>query len=193
MADFDPLLHFSEDPSIERFVPHVPPSNPSQRPAVWAIDAAHAAVYWFPRDCPRGSVWANTELEREALARRFQTVAGRVQATELAWLERMQAARLFVYEFDRGPFRPWPDAEGQWIAHETVLPLEVRPLGNLLDLHGAAGVELRFVPDLWPFWQSVLESGLSFSGVRLRNAATFGSWPLPKSPRSPGSSDGDPK
>jgi hypothetical protein len=91
----------------------------------------------------------------------------------------MQAARLYAYEFDRESFRPWPDAEGQWIAHQPVLPLAVRPLGNLLELHAAAGVELRFVPDLWPFWHSVMESGLPFSGVRLRNAATFGAWPLP--------------
>ena len=53
-----PLLHFSEDPSITRFTPHVPATNPGQAPAVWAIDAAHAPVYWFPRDCPRGAVWA---------------------------------------------------------------------------------------------------------------------------------------
>ena len=47
------LYHFSEDPSIERSAPHVPSSNPTQAPAVWAIDEDHAPLYWFPRDCPR--------------------------------------------------------------------------------------------------------------------------------------------
>lgn len=172
MPEPDRLLHFSEDPSITRFVPHVPPTNPGQRPAVWAIDRAHAPVYWFPRDCPRGSVWANDDGQRELLERLFQTNATRVQATELAWLPPMQAARLYAYEFEPGPFEPWPEAEGQWIAREPIVPAAVRPLGDLLQLHVAADVELRFVADLWPFWRAVLASGLPFSGVRLRNAST---------------------
>ena len=174
MPESDRLLHFSEDPSIARFVPHVPPTNPEQAPAVWAIDREHAPVYWFPRDCPRGAVWAKDDTEQERLARLFHTSARRVQATELAWLERMQSARLFAYEFDRDAFEPWPDAEGQWIARQPIVPLAVRPVGSLLELHADAGIELRFVPDLWAFWRAVLDSGLPFSGVRLRNASTAG-------------------
>jgi hypothetical protein len=49
--------------------------------------------------------------------------------------------------------------------------LSVEPVGVLLDRHARAGIELRFVPDLWPFWDEVVASGLPFSGVRLRNAA----------------------
>ncbi|HEX2626551.1 MAG TPA: hypothetical protein VHL56_06565 [Candidatus Limnocylindrales bacterium] len=165
-----PVFHFSEDPSIERFEPHVPPTNPSQAPAVWAIDAEHAPVYWFPRNCPRGSVWADTPEQQAVLSERFHTAASRVQATELDWLDRIRAARLFVYEFDPAPFERWPDADGQWVAHETVVPIRVRPVGDVLALHAAAGVELRFVPDLLVFWESVITSGLPFSGVRLRNA-----------------------
>jgi hypothetical protein len=40
------LHHFSEDPSIERFIPHVPRTNPTHRAAVWAIDVDHAPLYW---------------------------------------------------------------------------------------------------------------------------------------------------
>jgi hypothetical protein len=164
------LLHFSEDPTIQRFVPHVPPTNPGQRPGVWAIDAEHAPVYWFPRNCPRGAVWADTPEQQAVLTQRFQTAASRVQATELDWLERIRAAKLFVYELDPGPFERWPDADGQWIAREAVVPLVVRPVGDLLALHAEAGVELRFVPDLLVFWDSLTTSGLPFSGVRLRHA-----------------------
>lgn len=32
------LYHFSEDPSIDRFRPHVPATNPTKPPAVWAIE-----------------------------------------------------------------------------------------------------------------------------------------------------------
>jgi hypothetical protein len=168
------LLHFSEDPSIERFVPHVPATNPGQEPGVWAIDAEHAPAYWFPRSCPRGAVWANTSEQQLVLRERFQTSALRVQATELEWLERMRTARLFVYELDPAPFAPWPDADGQWIAREEVVPLAVRPVGDLLALHAEAGIELRFVPDLLLFWDAVLTSGLPFSGIRLRYAKAAG-------------------
>jgi hypothetical protein len=171
----DTLLHFSEDPTITRFVPHVPPTNPGQSPAVYAIDRAHAPVYWFPRDCPRGAVWANDAGQRAELRRRFHTGAARVQATELRWLERMRAARVYAYEFDRALFEPWPEAEGQWVARQDVTPNDVRPVGDLLDLHARSDVELRFVPDLWAFWREVIASGLPFSGVRLRNAVRYGS------------------
>lgn len=171
------LLHFSEDPAIQRFEPHVPATNPGQAPGVWAIDAEHAPVYWFPRDCPRGAVWADTAEQQVVLSARFQTAATRVQATELRWLERIRTANLYVYELDPAPFERWPEADGQWIARQPVVPLTVRPVGDLLALHAEAGVELRFVPDLLVFWESVVASGLPFSGVRLRNAAQPSSTP----------------
>ena len=162
------LLHFSEDPTITRFEPHVPATNPAHEPAVWAIDEQHAPVYWFPRDCPRGSVWANSEAERLVLADLFHTTAHRVHAARLDWLERIRNAELFVYELDPTPFIEWPAAEGQWTAREPVAPIGVRPVGDLLDLHVRAGIELRFVPELTRFWDVVVASGLPFSGVRLR-------------------------
>jgi hypothetical protein len=51
------LWHFSEDPSLERFRPHVPATNPRAQPLVWAVDTRHAPMFWFPRDCPRGCIW----------------------------------------------------------------------------------------------------------------------------------------
>ena len=75
---------------------------------------------------------------------------------------------LFVYELDPTPFTEWPAAEGQWTAREPVEPIGVRPVGDLLDLHVRAGIELRFMPDLTRFWDVVVASGLPFSGVRLR-------------------------
>jgi len=170
MSDRARLLHFSEDPAITRFVPHVPATNPDQAPGVWAIDDAHAPVYWFPRNCPRGAVWADSAEQRDVLHRTFHTSANRLHATELHWIDRMRSAELFVYEFDPAPFEPWPDADGQWVAREPVEPLDVRRVGDLLALHAAAAIELRFVPDLLVFWEAVLASGLPFSGIRLRYA-----------------------
>ncbi len=168
MAARGVLLHFSEDPTITRFEPHIPATNPTHEPAVWAIDEQHAPVYWFPRDCPRGSVWASSESERVVLADLFHTTARRVQATRLDWLERIRRTQLFVYELDPTPFTEWPAAQGQSTAREPVEPIGVRPVGDLLDLHVDAEIELRFVPDLTRFWDVVVASGLPFSGVRLR-------------------------
>jgi hypothetical protein len=167
MAAPEVLFHFSEDPTITRFEPHVPATNPEHEPGVWAIDEAHAPVYWFPRQCPRGSVWATSDAERVVLADLFHTTAHRVHAARLDWIERILRAQLFVYELDSAPFTEWPVAEGQWIAHEAVEPLGVRPVGDLLGRHVQAGIELRFVPELQPFWDAVVSSGLPFSGIRL--------------------------
>ena len=79
-----------------------------------------------------------------------------------------------MYRFDATPFAPWPEAEGQWIATVPVIPVDVTPVGNLLDRHVAAGIDLRFMPSIRPFWEEVVASGLPFSGVRLRNARHSG-------------------
>jgi hypothetical protein len=43
------VLHFSEDPTLERFAPHVAATAQQPEPYVWAVDALHAPSYWFPR------------------------------------------------------------------------------------------------------------------------------------------------
>jgi hypothetical protein len=48
------VLHFSEDPSITRFEPHVAATTTLRGPLVWAVDAARSPGYWFPRNCPAG-------------------------------------------------------------------------------------------------------------------------------------------
>ena len=53
------LYHFSEDPNIERFEPHIAKTSAIQDEAfVWAIDDWHAPMYYAPRDCPRACFWA---------------------------------------------------------------------------------------------------------------------------------------
>ena len=163
------LLHYSEDATITRFVPHVPPSNPTQRAAVWAIDSGHAPLYWFPRDCPRVVVWANDDDQARRLATRFETTARRVQAAPARWEARVRATILYEYRFDPAPFVPWPDAEGQWISYEPVVPFEVVPVGDLIERQHAAGVDLRFVADLGPLRELALDGDLPFSIVRWSN------------------------
>ncbi len=164
------LHHFSEDPSIERFVPHVPPTNPTRSPAVWAIDEAHSPLYWFPRDCPRVTAWPRDDTEKRAFREAFGTTAARVHAIELGWLERVRCTTLYRYDFDPAPFRRLPDASGQWITESVIEPVAVREVGDLLALHATAAIELRLVPSLWPIHDRAISDQWDFSIVRMRNS-----------------------
>jgi hypothetical protein len=164
------LHHFSEDAGIRVFRPHVPATNPEHRPAVWAIDADHASLYWFPRDCPRVTVWARTAGERTVFEAAWGTVAGRVHVTESAWLERLRTTTVYRYDLPATAFVPWPDASGQWIADTPIEPLEVVAMPDLLGAHAAAGIELRFAPSLWPAHDLAVSDKWGFSIVRMRNA-----------------------
>lgn len=164
------LFHFSEDPSIRRFVPHVPATNPQQPPAVWAIDEPHAPLYWFPRDCPRVTAWPRDEVERAAFEAAFCTTAVRVHAIETVWLAPMRATTLYRYTLPGESFVPWAEAPGQWVSPTAVEPIGVAPVGDLIALHAAADIELRIVPDLWPLHDLAVSDRWDFSIVRMRNA-----------------------
>ena len=165
------VYHFSEDPAIERFMPHVPTTNPGHRPAVWAIDERHAPLHWFPRDCPRVTAWPRDEREGAAFRSAFATDAARVHAIELGWLSRMRETTIYRYDLPADRFVPWDDASGQWICEYDVEPTAVTPIGDLLAAHAAARIELRLVPSLWPIRDLSVRGPWDFSLVRLANAA----------------------
>ena len=164
------LFHFSHDPGIRQFVPHVPRTNPEHEPAVWAVDAERAPLYWFPRDCPRVTAWPRSDAEQVAFRDAFTTTARRVHAIELGWLPSMSTTVLYRYRFDAATFRPWQDAVGQWISDSPVEAIDVEPVGDLLDLHVAARIELRAVPSLWPIRDVAVSDRWDFSIVRMMNA-----------------------
>lgn len=167
------VLHFSEDPTITRFVPHVAPTSALAEPYVWAVDAALAPAYWFPRQCPRAMAWALPSTDDADRARIIGDGCGtRVHAIEYGWLDRFLTAELYAYRLDAAPFRPLGEpVPSAVVTTETVVPLgpPVR-VGNLLDLHREAGIQLRLLDNLHPFWDEVIASTVEFSGIRLRNA-----------------------
>jgi hypothetical protein len=164
------VYHYSEDGSIRRFAPHIPPSNPSHPPAVWALDEAHAPLYWFPRHCPRISVWAYDDDQQRLLSEIFHTEASRICAAETSWIEPMRRARVYEYHFDGSLFAPWAEADGQYICGEVVEPVHVEAHDDLLALHADHDVELRFTPRLGTLMDAMLASQLPFSFVRIRDA-----------------------
>jgi len=168
--DVTTVYHYSEDSSIRRFAPHVPPTNPAHPAAVWAIDEQHAPLYWFPRHCPRISVWANDDDQQTRLSDIFETEAHRICAAETGWMERVRQARLYRYAFDAADFRPWVEADGQYIADHVVYPEWIELVDDVFAEHAAADIELRFTPRLGALMDRILESGLPFSFVRIRDA-----------------------
>ena len=164
------VYHYSEDGTIRRFAPHVPQTNPGHPASVWAIDAEHSPLYWFPRWCPRISVWARDEREQSLFTDLFESEASRIVAAETDWIERVRDGKLYRYVFDASAFRPWQEADGQYITEQVVHPDRVELLDDLLALHAAAAVELRFTPRLGALMDRILESSLPFSFVRIRDA-----------------------
>jgi Family of unknown function (DUF6886) len=167
------VLHFSEDPTITRFRPQVAPTSAEPEPYVWAVDAANAPGYWFPRDCPRAMAWAGPGTTVDDRERILGPGGGeRVHAVEYGWLERIRTVRLYAYRLPAAPFRPiGAPRPHALVAVSEVVPLgPPEPAGDLLALHAAAGIQLRVLPNLWSFFDAVAASSLDFSGIRLRYA-----------------------
>jgi hypothetical protein len=151
----------SEDDSIRRFEP--------RDGKVWAIGTRLLPLYWFPRDCPRATFWAESATSDEDIERFLgDNRALRVHVVEPAWLERMRTQRVVAY---RMPQQTFVENEDRfWISAEPVEPLELVELDDLVERHAAAAIELRTEPALLRFWDDVVASTLGFSGIRLRNA-----------------------
>ncbi|WP_346133589.1 DUF6886 family protein [Lentzea roselyniae] len=164
------VLHFSEDPAITRFVPHRAATARQPEEYVWAVGFDRCPDYWFPRQCPRAMAWVVPSSSDEDRERIIGPGCGkRVHAVEYGWLERMRTVSLYAYRLPADVFRPFGDAAV--VAVEPVTPLgPAEPVGDLFELHEEAGIALRVLPNLWPFWDAVVPSTLGWSGIRLGNA-----------------------
>ena len=168
----DVVFHFSEDPGIERFAPHVAATARQPEAYVWAVDRARCPDYWFPRQCPRAMAWVGPATAAADRDRVIGAGCGtRVHAVEYGWLEAIRTVRLYAYRLPAARFRPIGEPVTARVATEPVEPLGPPSLvGDLFALHEEAGIQLRVLPNLWPFWDEVITSTLEFSGIRLRNA-----------------------
>jgi hypothetical protein len=162
------LWHFSEDPTIDVFVPHRAATSELDDELVWAIDTEHAWIYWFPRDCPRATWCAGAGTSDEDVERWLDgDRTKRVAVVEEGWRERIRATRLFAYRMPPATFEPY---DKFFVSRKTVVPDGIVEVGNLLARHAAAGIDLRFAAALYPLWDEIVATTLDFSGIRLRNA-----------------------
>lgn len=169
------LYHFSDEAGIELFDPR-PVRIPVERKngqdwlngaLVWAIDAAHQFLYFFPRECPRILLWptpASSAADIDAWLQGSKTVA----FIERAWLERLEAAEIHRYELPVDGFEPLGDV-GMHVAREAVRPLGAEALSDLPVRLAESGVCLRVRDDLTAL-RGVWDTSLHASGLRLRNA-----------------------
>ncbi|RZQ61472.1 DUF6886 family protein [Amycolatopsis suaedae] len=169
------VLHFSEDPTITRFVPHVAATARQPGAYVWAVDHDRAPDYWFPRNCPRAMAWTLPTTSQADADRILGPGGGtRVHAIEYHRLGELFSVQLFAYRLPADRFRPFgTPTPHAMVATEPVQPLgPPEPVGDLLRLHADAGIQLRVLGNLWDFWDAVTTSTLGHSGIRLRNALT---------------------
>jgi hypothetical protein len=162
------LFHVSEESGIERFEPR--PSPNANEPVVWAIDADRLHNYLLPRECPRVTYYAGRETTA-ADVERFLGSSPAVIAVESAWLERLRSCRLCCYQLPPESFACIDECAGYFVSRRPVVPAQVQVVDDLLAALLGRGVELRFVPDLWPLRDAVVASTLRFSLIRMRNAS----------------------
>jgi hypothetical protein len=161
------LFHVSEEPGIERFEPR--PSPYAGGPVVWAIDADRLRNYLLPRDCPRVTYYTGPDTAA-ADVERFLGSSPAVIAVEAGWLERLRSCRLYCYHLPPETFARIDECAGYFVSRRPVVPTQVEVVDDLLAALLGRGVELRFVPSLWPLRDAVVSSTLRFSLIRMRNA-----------------------
>ena len=169
----DILYHFSEDPSIERFVPRAVRVGPPDEALVWAIDRAHCHQFYFPRDCPRVIISKSPHTSAEDAESFFgHTTATVIAAIESRWLKRMLSTTIYRYTLPAVGFELRNESAGYWVCEDECRPLEVEPIPDLMGALVDAGVDLRIMPSLVPLRDSVIESTVEFDIIRWRNAVS---------------------
>lgn len=172
------LFHFSEAHDIATFVPR-PVRVPSVRPAgqewlngplVWAIDAAHAFMYLFPRECPRLLAWARPHSDPADIAR-WLGAARVIAYVESTWLAPIQQASLARYELASSHFEDLDDA-GMWVSRRPASIIDTSIIRDLPAAIAETGMELRVVEGL-ASCRALMDSSLHVSGIRLRNSPSW--------------------
>ena len=169
------LYHVSEESGIATFEPRIPPSPDSgiTYPVVWAVEDARLQNFLLPRDCPRVTFYpgpATDERDMRALMGPPGSSVKAVIAIESRWVARVRETSLYLYRMPPREFELTDAMAGFWISTRTVSPLDVTPERDCIQAIVERNVELRIVPSLWPLRDAVVNSSLSFSCIRMRNA-----------------------
>ncbi|WP_082034278.1 DUF6886 family protein [Cohnella kolymensis] len=153
------LFHFSEESSIEIFVPRVKENRRDMPPVVWAIDDAHEFTFYFPRDCPRIVYTRSNEITDEDNIKFFGTTKSDIVVTvENDWYERIKRTTIYRYRLPTDGFR-----QGENFRHfrHTGQPLDSRlALGQILALRFAEDEEFLVL------CQKAVETGMTNEAIK---------------------------
>ncbi|GAB4043490.1 DUF6886 family protein [Spirosoma litoris] len=167
------LFHISENPTIKVFEPRPSPSHfdSIHGDVVFAISETRLHNYLFPRDCPRVTFYSKdstSEVDKEKFL--GNTTASFIVVLENKWLETIEKAQLYCYEFRPDNFVLLDEGAGYYVSYKSETPLSMRIIKNCLEELEKRPIEVRFVETLWPLAQEVAASTLQFSLIRMRNA-----------------------
>jgi hypothetical protein len=166
------LYHISEDPKIKIFEPRPASFYPHiLRNAVFAISGQLLHNYLLPRDCPRVTFYAGPDTtEKDRIRFMGNSTATYVVAVESGWLQRIQQAIIYCYEFPPDTFSLFDKCAGYYVSLLPVTHLSVRPVYNVMAEMLQRNVELRFMPSLTGLADAVKYSTLNFSLIRMQYA-----------------------
>jgi hypothetical protein len=166
------LYHFSEDDSIEIFIPQEKQNRPDFPAVVWAIDEEHAFTYFFPRDCPRIVLRKSDDTSEKNLELFFgNTTADTIVVVENEWFTKISDQKLYRYSFNDENFQLFDKTAGYYISHHIVEPIKVDVVTDLIQRLINKGVELRFTPNLNPLREMILASDFKGFGIHKFNNA----------------------
>ena len=165
------LFHVSEEPDIQQFVPRSHPTWPDLAPVVWAIGETHLRNYLLPRDCPRVTFYALAGSSEADVQRYLDNDRKKVRVVvEGDWLERIRAAKLYVYELAEESFAVANEGAGYYHARRPVDPVKRHEISDLIKAIKDQGTEFETLPNLWELSDQIVTSTLQFSMIRMRNA-----------------------
>lgn len=72
---------------------------------------------------------------------------------------------MYRYTFAREGFERFDETAGYFISQQTVRPLDMQPISQLLDQLMALNIEVRFTPRLTKLREAILASTLTDFGI----------------------------
>jgi hypothetical protein len=170
------LFHISEEPGIKIFEPRPSPSFFAEikGDVVFAIEESLLHNYLLPRDCPRVTWYRAENTTPEDEAKFFgESAADFVVIVESGWYWRIKETKLYRYELPAEHFTLLDECAGYYISYRPVITVAVEPVGDIITELLSRNVELRFTPSLIKIAETVKQSSLNYSIIRMRNGVGY--------------------
>lgn len=161
------LFHFSDDPHLNTLQPRVPSRHPEREPFVYAVDETHQALYFFPPDCPRLAVWADsTSRDEDVEWLQSKTKSRILLAIDSSWADRVAQGSVCRYFVAPETFFQ-NDGHGCYVSRLPIQVSEPTVYENLPQAMMDADAMLAVVGSLAAFAHSIETSSLHVTMIRM--------------------------